>query len=206
MTDPDPHGFRLLDPYGNVIAHGSATEALAPLPDSSVRADAISLLHDAAKAIGLIEAQQEHAAQLRQREISTFCDGVASLGRRLDALEQQHASRARQAAADEAHRIQAAIDALPDPDDPAAYQPTGELHQVAATARDQGDLPREVTRDVPPDPGTDPEFDPAELSHGPDAPAQPVAISLNAADSLYASHNFNTTLFVPDPEVRHAHE
>jgi Primase C terminal 2 (PriCT-2) len=72
-------------------------------------------------------------------------------------------------------------------------EPSGELHslapshpedkeQLAAGERerdDQGALPRrELTVKAPPDPGTEPVFDPAELGKPPDPPQQPIAISL----------------------------
>lgn len=48
----------------------------------------------------------------------------------------------------------------------------------AAGARDQGALPNEIVRKAPPDLGTMPMVDPADLDRPPD-PAPPVAISLN---------------------------
>jgi hypothetical protein len=190
MTETDPREFKLLDPDNNIIMRGSLSAVTECIVDSRARADAISLLEDAAKAVGLLEQQQQHEAQLREREVRAFCDGIAALARRLDALEQRRAEHARQAAEDEARAIQQKLDAMPDPDDPnaALEHPTGELHQVEANAParraqlaagDQGDLPREITRDVPPDLGTEPVFDPAELAHPQQPPAQPVAVSLN---------------------------
>jgi hypothetical protein len=92
-----------------------------------------------------------------------------------------------QAIADKARAIQAHLDSLPDPDDPASYAPSGELHDLGPSnledkdrraATDQGDLPNEIVRKAPPTLGTDPVFNPAELAHPPgDRP--PAAISLN---------------------------
>jgi hypothetical protein len=92
------------------------------------------LLEDAAKAAGLLEQQQDHERQLHRRQVRAFIDGVAAIGRRLDAIEQRHAERDRQAAADEARRLQQQIASWPDPDStdaPALYEPSGELHTLA---------------------------------------------------------------------------
>jgi hypothetical protein len=119
MTEPNGQ-FHLYGPSGDLIAHGSMSALTERVLDSKARNDAISLLEDAAKAVGLLEQQQDYEQQLRQREVRAFCDGVAAIGRRLDALEATRAARARHAAADEARRIQEKLDALPDPDDPSA--------------------------------------------------------------------------------------
>jgi hypothetical protein len=194
MTDNDGQ-FKLYGPIGDLIARGSMSALTERVLDSRARAHAISLLEDAAKAVGLLEAQQDHEQQLRQRQVRAFVDGVAAIGRRLDAVEQRHAERARQAAADEARAIQQQIDSWPDPDsaDPFPHHsPGGELHaleppnlgdkQQLAAARDQGDLPRELLKGAPPLTGNYPEPDPDKLAHPQDPPAQPVAISLNTED------------------------
>jgi hypothetical protein len=186
---PDNDGqFKLYDPFGNVIMHGSMSAVTECIVDSQARADVAAEMAEAAETIGLLEHKED---QFRARQVRSLSDGLATLGHRLDAVEQRHAERIRQAAADEARRIQAQLDALPDPDDPdaAMVRPTGELHalepnaperraQLAAAEQDQGDLPRQLTKAVPPNLGTDPVIDPSELAHGP-GPPPPVAISLN---------------------------
>jgi hypothetical protein len=117
----DTRQFKLYGPNGELLMSGSRSAVTEPILDSVARADAYSLKIDAIKARSLMKQQKVAADQLRQRQFHAFCDSVTTLGRRLDTLEQQRAKRARREAEDEARRIQAKLDALPDPDDPSQY-------------------------------------------------------------------------------------
>jgi hypothetical protein len=104
--------------------------------------------------------------------------------------ERRRQAKARRDAA-EAKRIQAALDALPDPDDPHAFTPGAELHSLPAKEEatplskdpepslevgDQGNLPNELLEGVPPAPATYPiDPDPDKGSVYP----QPISVSLN---------------------------
>jgi hypothetical protein len=113
--------FKLYGPNGELIMHGSMAACTEPILGSVARADAYSLKIDAIKARSLINQQKVAADQLRQRQTRAFCDSVVTLGHRMDTLEQRRAERARREAEDEERRIQAKLDALPDPDDPGQY-------------------------------------------------------------------------------------
>jgi hypothetical protein len=187
-TDLDQQ-FKLFGPDGRLIGSGSMSAVTEHILDSQSRADAISLLHDAAQAVGLLERQQEEAEELRERQIHAFCDGVARLTRRLDVLEAQREEQMRQDAEEEERRVEAFLDGLPDPDSPALYGPGGELHVSAAPSdpgavtTDQGNLPQELQKNVPEPSGEfyDPDPDPDDL---PETAKQraPVAVSMMSED------------------------
>ena len=178
--DPDQM-FKLLDHTGKIIASGSMSAVTEPILDSKSRAEAIALRDAAATALDLIAQQQEQAEELRARQVSAFCDGVARLTRRLDQMEQQREEKMRADVEEEARRVQAELDQMPDPDDPPIYGPSGELHVLSAdpgadpgTAdqgallaslreheeqqleADQGGLPKELELEAPPPGGAYP--------------------------------------------------
>jgi hypothetical protein len=186
-----PGSFRLLDHLGNIIAQGgTAAQALAPLPDSVERnrllAELRQMKADAAEA----EATQ---ARARDASIRTLNDSITRLTRRLDALEIRHADkRRRDAEAKRQAEEKAIADRLarmPDADDPASYgedpltihgpsAPEDEEQLRAITSGDadnQGDLPEQLLKDVPADPGK------FAYEHPPRQIAQPVSVSLNEA-------------------------
>jgi hypothetical protein len=172
MSFSPPGSFRLLDHLGNVIASGgTVAEAMAPLPDSIARKALLAELRQMRS-----DAAEAQAAQARANEsaVRAFCDGVARLSHRLDALELKHADQKRREAEAKAQREAQAvadyIDSLPDPDNPASYgedpltvhgpsAPEDEQQLRAITeggkddADNEGDLPEDLLRSVPADPG-----------------------------------------------------
>jgi hypothetical protein len=188
-----PGSFKLLDHHGNIIATGaSSREAMAPLPDSAARKAMLSewarYKADAAEA----RLQQTRA---RDASIRTLNDGITRLTHRIDAevahRTRRHKAAELKAAEDEARRIQAKLDAGPDPDDPASYgsglTPLPASHpedkrQLAAShmgsdaENAEGDLPEDLLRTVPAPAG---EF---AYEHPPRQVSQPILVSLNMAD------------------------
>jgi hypothetical protein len=188
VYDPDQM-FKLFDHTGKVIASGSMSAVMEPIHDSKSRAAAQQLVRDAALAEEKIAEQQEHEQQLRERQVAAFCDGINRLTRRLDVLEAQREEQMRQDAEEEERRVQALLDAMPDPDDPALYGPGGELHVSAAPSdpgavtTDTGNLPQTLQKNVPEPSGEfyDPDPDPDDL---PETAKQraPVAVSMMSED------------------------
>jgi hypothetical protein len=191
ITHGDSGQFKLFAPDGRLIGSGSMSAVTEHILDSKIRADAVELLHDAAKALGLIEQQREEEQELRERQVHAFCDGVARLARRLDILEAQREEQMRADEEAEERRIEQFLDELPDPDSPDPFAPSGDLHVIAASGpedreqlqSDQGTLPPELKKGAPPDLGTEPELDPSKLAY-PETPAQraPVAVSMMSED------------------------
>ena len=150
----------------------------------SVASDAMfKRLDEGQRVAAAVERKQ---ALARAAHAAILADSVERLARRLDSYEAELAIR-RQRAADaaereEQERIARALDALPDPDDPAQHYPGGELHSLPAKpVEDQGDLPRELHKGSPPHSGNFVEPDPDKLAHPYDDPKlvpQPTAISL----------------------------
>src|SRR5262245_3760732 len=106
-------------------------------------------------------------AQERTRAVQVLMlnEALDRLTTRQDSFGTRQRERRRQAKARrdaaEAKRIQDALDALPDPDDPHAFIPGGELHSLPGEeeaaplrAEDQGNLPPELLEGVPPAPAT----------------------------------------------------
>jgi hypothetical protein len=194
MPDPTPGSFRLFDHLGNVLAHGAtATEAMAPLPDSAERNRFLAELRQLRA-----DAEEAKATQARvhKAQVHAFCDGVARLSRRLDALEVKHSDEKRRKKKAKAQREKRAISdylaQLPDPDNPASYGDEGELtthapshledkEQLRAiTAGDddnEGDLPPDLKRSVPPTPGN---YAWPPLDQPAKQVPQPTAIQLNS--------------------------
>jgi hypothetical protein len=118
----------------------------------------------------------------------------------MDAIEAQREEQARQDAEEEQRRIQAELDALPDPDSPAHYDPSGEMHTLSPTqpgpvTTDHGNLsgfaipeddtdvlPARFSVKAPPSAGTYPPQ--SELAH-PETPPQrqPIAVSMMSEDN-----------------------
>ena len=165
----EPRPFKLYGPDGQLIMSGAMSSCMEHIPDSRARNQ---LLDEVRKMRA--DAAEAQATQARAHEsaVRAFCDGVNRLSHRLDALELKHADRKRRDA--EARRQaeeQAVANYLansPDPDNPASYEDEGELtthgpshdedkRQLRAiTAGDddnEGDLPKDLTRSVPPTSG-----------------------------------------------------
>jgi hypothetical protein len=201
MTDPAAY-FAVIplgrdDPVPeNSIAHGSWA-ALGPLLfDSRPLAAALDL---AARTVAI--AEQEHARQAGEQQIvadgvTALVNGLAQLRQRLDRLERSQVDRHKLDAASEVARELLEIPqdkpAAVGENEPEAVRdhtpaPTGELHSLSPShpedkeqlAAGQGALPNELVAKAPPDPGTEPVFDPAKLGKPPDPPHQPISISLN---------------------------
>jgi len=166
----------------DAIAHGSWA-ALGPLLfDTRPLTAALEL---AARTVTL--AEQEHGRQAGEQQIvadgvATLVDGLTQLRQRVDALARSQADRRRLDAASEVARelleIPAdnrprLVSAIKRPGHPAnciacAVAARAPERLSASEREDQGNLPRELNIGAPPDPGTDPEFDPAQLGKPPD--------------------------------------
>ena len=117
----------------SAIVTGSLSAVMEMLPDTVARVDAVT---KAARAvIDAVEAKEQKDAAVAS-VTRMVADTVAHLSARLNALQ---ARRAAADAAAEARRIQDALDALPDPDDPDGRAPvhenTGDLHTLGQAPR-----------------------------------------------------------------------
>jgi hypothetical protein len=169
---------------------GALPAVMEHIPDSRARNELLAQLRQLR--VDAAEAQATQARAQKQAVLS-FCDSVARLTRRLDALELKHADeRRRKAKADaerEAKAIADYISQLPDPDNPSSYgedpltthgpsAPEDEQQLRAITTDDTdnvGDLPEELTMGAPPPPANYP-----TLGQPPRAQvSQPVSVSLD---------------------------
>jgi hypothetical protein len=198
MTDTPAFAIIPLHPYepvpDNAIMQGSMDAVMERIIDSNARNAAVDILRDARIAADQLEQTRAQETQILARGIQSLNDTITRLSRRMDAVEQHRGAQARQDAAAEAERVQKELDAMPDPDNPnapALYPPGGELHSVAATTPattksvpdNEGDLPNEVLKDVPPPTGDYPVNDPSELAHPQQSKYRnPAAVSLNSDD------------------------
>jgi hypothetical protein len=149
---------------------GPWAEAMWAVQDSVSHTSMLRRLDEGQRQAVATERKQ---LENRTRQILTFCDSVNKLSRRIANYEAEMAIR-KQRAADEAERekqerIQSELDALPDPDDPHSWgeltphpasQPE-DIEQVKAGEDDaetdpdpvkdagQGDLPTELTEQIP---------------------------------------------------------
>jgi len=80
-------------PPPGCIAHGSYNCVMERIIDTHCRADAIQLLHDAAKALGTIEHSQKLADDARIRQVRAAIDALDRLSSQLDAVESAMAKR-----------------------------------------------------------------------------------------------------------------
>jgi hypothetical protein len=160
----------------DAIAVGSMSAVMEHLPDTIARQDAITRLDKAR-----MDAKQISRAQnvVRALQVAAFCDSVDRFARRQDAFIARKAERARADAAreaeEEAKRIQAELDALPDPDDPNPFSGKSEKPEPSLEIEgDDGDLPEAL----------------AKYSEAPDLKpvrpknyvSQPIAIQLNSEE------------------------
>jgi hypothetical protein len=181
---PPPGSYRdsiLRDAY----AVGSLDEYFAGLQQSVAHQSMLRRLEEGARVHAAVERTQ---AATRIANCAMLVDGLDRIARRLDSFEAEVAIRRQRAAfaaeREEQERIRAALDQLPDIDDPAAQHiPGGELHELppVPVQEDQGDLPRELHAGAPPHSGNFTEPDPAALGHPYDDPkqvSQPTSVSL----------------------------
>ena len=203
----DTQTFKLYGPSGDVIMTGSMNAIMERLPDTSARNDALSTMLDTA--VKQVEAE-EKLEDARACAAQILADGITRLTSRLDAFEVRREEQQRldeqEAEREQQRRVQAMLDALPDPDDPDLGDPTGIIPPTRATgaelesddgdleikhavdpelygpADDEGpsDLPRELEKDVPPPSGsyTDPKPDPLGGPENPKQVTQPISASL----------------------------
>jgi hypothetical protein len=171
MTTLDPNQtWKLIHPDGHVIGQGSMSAICEHILDTQTRNDSLSLIEQAARAIGVIEAQVQSKKAFDEQRVQFVCDSITRLSIRLDSYIQRKRTqrrldaRRRQIAADEEQtaRIKQALDALgeePEADDPPeethgeltthpATEPAREEQLAAAGGAserpDQGDLPAEL--------------------------------------------------------------
>jgi hypothetical protein len=190
--------FKLTSPTGEVIMTGSLDALMERLPDTHARNDALeSMLKIACDAV---EAE-EKLEDARACATKILHDGITRLSARMDAFEKRRAISMKRAHAEaqrsDQQRVQAMLDALPDPDDPEPH--SFDRKEREATPADQDPegiipAPEDPTgASIDPDDvglegvtATRPVTDPLDLAHPP-APntkqvPQPVSISLNAED------------------------
>ena len=187
----DTQTFKLYGPSGDVIMTGSMNAIMERLPDTSARNDALSTMLDTA--VKQVEAE-EKLEDARACAAQILADGITRLTSRLDAFEVRREEQQRldeeEAEREQQRRVQAMLDALPDPDDPDLGDPTGiipptrdptgaelesddgdleikhakdpERYGPGSDDEGPGDLPRELEKDVPPLSGsyTEPKPDP----------------------------------------------
>jgi hypothetical protein len=172
--------------FPNAIMTGDMSAVMARIKDSRQMREDLRVSNEADKVRRAQAALAARERDLASREAS-YNDAAAAFDQ--DVLQQlldRIAALETQLTAIEAARTQQKLDALPDADDPASYEPSGELHSVAAkqpqagATTDQGDLSNELVRKAPSSGGTDPVVDPAELAHPQvEQVRSPAAISLN---------------------------
>ena len=185
--------FDIVDsPWGHIERWRASTLATGTM-------GALSSVYDLVRADATAQAARADATEARNALIQHLCSKVDAAHTRLDNIvaelaaerEARRADEARQAKLDE-EEIEFPPDLGETPpsrataDDTHQYQPGGELHTLEPSeepdpdlevedAADQGALPEELSKNVPPAPSTYPNF---ELPKPP-VVAQPVAISLN---------------------------
>jgi hypothetical protein len=192
-----PGNFRLLGPNGEVIMSGAHATCMELIPGSKARSELLANLRqmraDAAAASALQARAQASA-------VRAFCDSVIQLQHRLDTFERKLDARKRKEAkerkAREAKAIADRLASLPDADDAASYGDPltthgpshpfdkEQLHAInMGTSKDdadddnQGDLPEDLTRSVPPTSG---KYAYPCLDDPPRQVSQPIAVSLNS--------------------------
>jgi hypothetical protein len=126
------------------IVVGPMSEVMQYLPQTAARADALEELEHARFTADQITSMQE---KTRAVQASILADTAAHLTSRLDAYVARRDARLRADAAreaeEEAKRIQDELAAMPDPDNPNPFAPTGDLHDMPPKDQDPGDLPEE---------------------------------------------------------------
>lgn len=127
------------------IVVGDMRQVFEYIPQSVARNDAMAELERARFTADQIKGIQE---KTRAVQVSMLADSVTHLSSRMDALVTRRAERARRdaerEAEEEAKRIQAELDALPDPDDPEPliHHNTGDLHPLPPTSEGARTLAR----------------------------------------------------------------
>ena len=138
----------------DALVVGPMKEVMAYLPQSIARQDAVEELEKARFTADQISSLQE---KTRAVQATMLSDSISHLSARLDALLQRRADeereRAREEEEAEAKRIQGELDALPDPDDPTAFEddqhiPGGELHTLSPKTEEE-ELEIEDQAEVP---------------------------------------------------------
>jgi hypothetical protein len=131
MTLDPHHRFAIIPVFPSTnteeaICIGPMSEVMQYLPQTTARADALKELERARVSADEIKAIQD---KTRGVQAAILADSVAQLTRRMDALvarrEEQARRDAEEAEREEAERIQAHLDAQPDPDDPDVWTPSG---------------------------------------------------------------------------------
>jgi hypothetical protein len=189
MSHDHPGRFAIIPVFPSTdtkeaICIGDYKEVMAYIPQSCARADEMRKLDEARLTHDQIAHAQERTRAVQVLMLNEALDRLTS---RQDSFATKQRERRREAKARrdaaEAKRIQDALNALPDPDDPHAFVPGGELHTLPAKeeaaslkVQDQNNLPNELLEGVPPAPATYPiDPDPDKGSVYP----QPISVSLN---------------------------
>ena len=141
----------------DAIVVGPLNEVTEYIGQSIARQDAVGELNRARFSADQIASMQN---KTRGVQVSMLADTIKQLDARMSAHAQRRADaardRKRRDEEEEQRRILAELDALPDPDDPDAHQPTGDLHALPAKdpdPEDQAEFPGEL-----PDPDLDPDI------------------------------------------------
>jgi hypothetical protein len=181
MTDPTDRFAIIPVTHGpappDAIAVGSMSAVMEHLPDTIARQDAINRLDEGmAKAAEVAQLQ----SMARACNVIAFADSIDRLTGRLDAFTarrdaQRRADAAREAE-EEAKRIQAELDALPDPDDPNPFSGKSEKPEPSLEVEDDGELPEALAKysEAPEPEPEEPPWPPKNYV------AQPIAVQLNS--------------------------
>jgi hypothetical protein len=163
---PIPPGPSSDVPLSDAIVVGNLSEVFEYIGQTPAREAAENNLAEAQAHAAKVEQLQ---AMARSCNILAFADSINHLNSRLDAFVARRDARVRrdaeEAEREEAARIQAMLDSLTDPDDPAPLQsvdhhPTGDLHDLPPKQEPQsqadgtdnvGDLPAELSDPLEPD-------------------------------------------------------
>ena len=140
MTFPSPTDRFAIIPVthgpapDDAIVVGPYNEVLAYIPQSVARNDALEELEHARFTADQIASMQE---KTRAVQATMLSDSVKHLSARLDSFltrrDEQRRRDAEREEEEEQQRLQAELDALPNPDDPDAYTPGSEMHPAKST-------------------------------------------------------------------------
>jgi hypothetical protein len=196
MRMPSPAEHFAVIPLGpndrpplNCVAWGSWASLGPLLFDTRPLTAALDIAARCVAAAEAMKARETDEQQVFDESLTATLAAVDALHTRIAAIERDQVKRRKLDAETEAkHELldipkeSAMRDEVPPPASELTPKPASQPEdKEQLAAGDQGNLPRELEVGAPPDPGTDPEFDPAKLGEPPETPPQraPVAVSLN---------------------------
>jgi hypothetical protein len=120
MTDT-PQTFTLTSPTGEVIMTGSLDALMERLPDTAARTAAIATMHRVVAKAEQAEQEMYEARDFATRVINDANRIMNSMDAWVSQCEAEKRAKADEAEREEQRRIQAELDASPDPDDPYSF-------------------------------------------------------------------------------------